>query len=487
MRDDCNHDNYDLDTGASWDLGISGKSSQEDGKVETKFIWRLNPFAFRTLARTIHNNWRNISTHSGHLDFFVVRVQGRDKLTINELPTSSLCGLTLGIGQIFGYTCRVSTNLSMSNFPLNTASINHAKLSSNISLSCVVQDTRSETETERFVKTTRELSADDETSTGLRIGSHKRSDRFQNTSASKSHTFNKLEGKKWKVMLKDDTQNVHQQLDRKASKSFICKSQVAHLDAQHWMEIDASLFKVRSKTYLSNRLKVPSCSNLLRLITVDFIEVSSPIMTGICSHPNERIQSWLAAEKGLDKEENPLYDIDHHQNAMPKFVLCINFVIPGPPHYHFVMYFAVDDFACLGIHGEGTNNNKEPHSKLLDNFLFGPSDEFRNEVLKIIPRIVKGNIFLKGAVGNTPVLLGQRLKPTYVQTDRFLEVIIDVSTHAMTERLLKLATAYGSETVAEFGFVLEGKTEQTLPENILGSIRLQSSGFDGKIRFVDGP
>lgn len=42
-----------------------------------------------------------------------------------------------------------------------------------------------------------------------------------------------------------------------------------------------------------------------------------------------------------------------------------------------------------------------------------------------------------------------------------------------------------SKIVAEFGFVLEGDDESVLPENILGSIRLQSSDFDGKFRLVD--
>lgn len=61
------------------------------------------------------------------------------------------------------------------------------------------------------------------------------------------------------------------------------------LGKHHWKEIEASLFKVRGKSYMSNRKKVPSKPNLFRLITVDLVEVAKPIMTGFCTHPKERV------------------------------------------------------------------------------------------------------------------------------------------------------------------------------------------------------
>ena len=233
-----------------------------------------------------------------------------------------------------------------------------------------------------------------------------------------------------------------------------------------------------------------------------------------------QVQKWLAIEKTSSNQDKIPNEIQDDSHVMPEFVFCVNVVLPGPPTYHFVIYFAVDDCASLGIRGKGSKNDTKPHSALLDDFFFGPSDEFRNEVFKVLPRIVEGNVFLKAAVGNNPMLIGKRLKPTYIQTDNFLEMIIDVSSHAMTDRLVKsaqknvsfscnlprllnyiyscmfltiLATCITnlpsklktSQIIAEFGFVLEGKTESTLPENILGSVRLQSSKFDGNLRFVD--
>jgi len=238
---------------------------------------------------------------------------------------------------------------------------------------------------------------------------------------------------------------------------------------------------------MSDKSKTPSSPNLFRLITVDFIQASESIMTGFCTHPKERVQKWLADEKMLMDQNKILQERQPGTHMMPKFVFCINITLPGTPNHHFIMYWAIDDFASHGIRGQGSKKDVKPHSKLLDDFFFGPSDKFRNKVLKVIPRIIEGNVFLKAVIGSSPLLLGKQLKPTYIRSDRFLEVIIDVSSSrsAMTETLVKKARSSKSKIVAEFGFVLEGNDESVLPENILGSIRLQSSDFDGKFRLVD--
>jgi len=264
------------------------------------------------------------------------------------------------------------------------------------------------------------------------------------------------------------------------------ESRVTGLDGKHWMTIDASLFAVRGKTYLSDGIKVPSCPSLLRLITVDFVEVSEPMLTGFCSHPKEMVQKWLSLEK--KKTDEGIVE-PRSTHTMPEFVFCVNMIIPGPPHYHFLLYFAVDDLSRLGIQRRGLDSTisrtSESQSNLLNDFFFGPSDELRNKTLKMITRIVKGNIFLKAAVGSKPMILGKTLKQSFIKSERFLEVIIDLGTSTMTDKLLKLATAYGSEIIAEFGFLLEGNIQSNLPENIIGAVRLQNRGFDGKIRFVE--
>ena len=45
-------------------------------------------------------------------------------------------------------------------------------------------------------------------------------------------------------------------------------------------------------------------------------------------------------------------------------------------------------------------------------------------------------------VGSKPALLGLTLKQTYVRTDRFLEVVVDVSSSALATKIVKCALGF---------------------------------------------
>ena len=65
-----------------------------------------------------------------------------------------------------------------------------------------------------------------------------------------------------------------------------------------WAEPEASSFRVRGKTYKSDNTKEISGPRLFRLFAADIVEADIPIMTGMCSHPKERVQ--LAIKRELD-------------------------------------------------------------------------------------------------------------------------------------------------------------------------------------------
>uniref|UniRef100_A0A6S8UH01 Protein ENHANCED DISEASE RESISTANCE 2 C-terminal domain-containing protein n=1 Tax=Chaetoceros debilis TaxID=122233 RepID=A0A6S8UH01_9STRA len=245
----------------------------------------------------------------------------------------------------------------------------------------------------------------------------------------------------------------------------------------HWKEMDASTFNVRGTNYIKNGKKVASSPNLLRLIAVDFVEVSEPIMTGFCSHPNGRVQGMLHCER----QQIPL---SSKMDKMPPFVFCMNMVLPGPPHYHLVMYYAVDNLEELGL-SDGPKSKSKPFSKILKQFLFGSSDGHRNQVLKIIPLVKEGSFLLKRAIGSKPLILGKYLDQKFVQGERFLEAIVDVSSSVTTQKLLKLSAAYKTKVAVGMAFVLEAKEEADLPEAVLGSVELNNDNFEGDVRFFD--
>lgn len=211
---------------------------------------------------------------------------------------------------------------------------------------------------------------------------------------------------------------------------------LAPLDITSWSEPDATSFRVRGKNYVMDRKKIPSESSLFQLISVDLVQVEKPIYTGFCTHPDERVQQGLMKEKSSKGTSI----------RFPPFVFCVNIVIPGPPHYHLLMYYEVDDISLINPQCiDSTDYNKlTPFQKLASKFFFGESDDFRNSTFKLVPRIVQGNMAVKAAVGSTPTIMGRKLTQTYIRTDRFLELIIDVGSSKIATKIVKLAKGYVS-------------------------------------------
>ena len=193
-----------------------------------------------------------------------------------------------------------------------------------------------------------------------------------------------------------------------------------------WSEPSSESVQVRGPRYLKDRKKVPSEASAFQLLTVDVVKTKQPILTGLCAHPEERIQKALAREEQTGRKE------------LPAFVFAVNLVVPGNSScVHSVFYFGVDD-------KETIQDNTTPFGRVASKFFFGESDEFRNETFKLIPKIVDGNILVRKAVGSKPAILGKKIKQTYVRTDRYMEVIVDIASDRIAQNIVKLSIGYVS-------------------------------------------
>eukprot|EP00562_Extubocellulus_spinifer_P005857 CAMPEP_0178520734 /NCGR_PEP_ID=MMETSP0696-20121128/27567_1 /TAXON_ID=265572 /ORGANISM="Extubocellulus spinifer, Strain CCMP396" /LENGTH=1252 /DNA_ID=CAMNT_0020151621 /DNA_START=173 /DNA_END=3932 /DNA_ORIENTATION=- len=237
-----------------------------------------------------------------------------------------------------------------------------------------------------------------------------------------------------------------------------------------WAAPDANSFLTRGKKYLSDRKKYNAGDSVFRLFAVDMVEVDGTIYSGMCAHPNERVQRALRREQqGLPSD-------------LPPFVVAINIAVAGPPWYHMVFYYAVDDKSLI----DGTNGT--PFSKLANEFFFGDSDEMRDETFKMIPRIVEGNFIVRKAVGSTPAIMGNKLKQHYIHNDRYFELLLDTGSSSVAAGVIRLVLGYSKTVVVDMAFLLEGKDESTLPEKIFGAVRLKHYVFGKKLtRFLEAP
>jgi hypothetical protein len=246
-----------------------------------------------------------------------------------------------------------------------------------------------------------------------------------------------------------------------------------HVNQEKWAEPDPTAFRVRGPSYLQNRVKVNSGPSIGRLICSDIVTVDEPLFSGISTHPADRIQLGLEREKEQLKKGA--------KSTMPPFVFVVNISLPGPPFYHGVFYYAIDDMSTI----DGSDGS--PSSKLCKEFFFGDSDEFRDKTFKMIPAIIEGNFIVRQAVGSTPAIMGTKLRQLYVKSDRFFEVILDCGSSAVATGVIRLSLGYAKTLVIDMGFVLEGDEEEYLPERIMGCVRTKNPEFGPFLRKVETP
>lgn len=242
------------------------------------------------------------------------------------------------------------------------------------------------------------------------------------------------------------------------------------LRLEAWSEPTAETFQVRGANYLRDRAKVPSQEAAFRLLTVDIVQAEVPIYMGLCAHPEERIQQALKRERETGKKE------------LPPFVFAVNLCVPGDRTYHQVSYFAVDNF-------DEIEDPTTPFGRLMNRFIFGDSDEFRLQTFKLIPRIVEGNFVVRKAVGSKPTILGRKIKHYFIRGPNYFEILVDIASDPVAQRIVKLALGCAKTLVVDMMFLLEGAEEQYLPERAFGGVRLKNVDFkekDGK-RAVQSP
>ena len=240
-----------------------------------------------------------------------------------------------------------------------------------------------------------------------------------------------------------------------------------------YAEPDSNSFRVRGRTYKKDKLKINAGSSIGKLTAVDVVLVDAPIFSGFSTHPTERIQIALEREKHLKAKGL--------KSDLPPFVFILNIVLPGPPFYHGVFYYAIDDMSCI----DGTDGTAS--SKLCNDFFFGASDEFRHKTFKLIPQIVEGNFLVRKAVGSTPAIMGTKLRQLYVRNERFMEVILDCGSSSVATGVIRLSLGYAKTLVIDMGFLFEGNDETTLPERVFGAVRIKNLVFGPHLRKVEQP
>ncbi|XP_057989406.1 protein ENHANCED DISEASE RESISTANCE 2-like isoform X2 [Hevea brasiliensis] len=187
-----------------------------------------------------------------------------------------------------------------------------------------------------------------------------------------------------------------------------------------WAAADPSTFLIRGKNYLKDHEKVKAKGTLMEMIGAD----------------------WLRS----NQRENDL-------GSRPDSIV----QVPGSTMYTLALYYML----------------KTPleETPLLQNFVNG-DDAYRNSRFKLIPYISKGSWIVKQSVGKKACLVGQALEVNYFRGKNYLELEVDVGSSTVARGVVSLVLGYLTNLVIEMAFLIQGETEEELPEFLLGTCRL---------------
>ncbi|KAK7383408.1 hypothetical protein VNO78_29087 [Psophocarpus tetragonolobus] len=220
-----------------------------------------------------------------------------------------------------------------------------------------------------------------------------------------------------------------------------------HSGTNGWSSPPGSVFSLRSSNFITNRQKSPAGDYLLKPAGMDWFR-SNAKLEHVLSRADNRLMQALRRSQALGE-------------SLKSFVFAVNLQIPGAKDHHSaVFYFATEDPDPLRT------------GSLLNRFVYG-DDAFRNQRFKLVNRMVKGPWIVKKSVGNhSACLLGKALNCTYHGGANYLEIDIDIGSSAIASAILHLALGCVTAITIDMGFVVEGQTEEELPERLIGAVRV---------------
>ena len=210
-----------------------------------------------------------------------------------------------------------------------------------------------------------------------------------------------------------------------------------------WTPLDASELVVRGPNYLQDKIKIPSAPAMFEMLCFDLFYTDYPVP---CVSANKECKAyWL---------------LKHDPDL---FTFTINWRLH--PMQATVTY-GVRKSQCEWMQKDC------PERILLERFLEGTHD-MRCNTVKVIPKVTEGPWLVRKAVGQTPAILGKKLKCDYhEEPGRYFEAEYDVLSTTAAKSMIGLIVGAAKRLVIDVGIVLEAKEVDELPERVLGGFRI---------------
>jgi hypothetical protein len=228
-----------------------------------------------------------------------------------------------------------------------------------------------------------------------------------------------------------------------------------------WSQPPASFVKVRGRSYLKDRKKIPSSSSLFTSIGMDFIKRDD--LPKKKKQQKEGIQgestaTWSFREDLFhsDSNDNGGGQKDAKDNNVRPFLLTVKFILPaGSLHLYFIP--ALQTLPPLWL-----------------TFL-NSSDEYRSQRFKFLPEISVGPSIVKQLVGNRPLLIAKKVPTEFAGSlaENYLDITMNVAQgSAFASSLTSRIVGKSAAVDVDFAFIIESLEEAELPEVVLAMVRM---------------
>jgi hypothetical protein len=153
----------------------------------------------------------------------------------------------------------------------------------------------------------------------------------------------------------------------------------------------------------------------------------------------------------------------------PPFIFCVNFALPRAPA------LKPDEFVNVVLYfGRVGKSDNAVFEALWDKFR-AMTPQQRGSRLKLLPVIVVGPQAFQNSIANKPTIIGTKLKTTYYDSDHHMECIVDVGSSLLASQMWKMMLPQSKYLAMDFAWVIEGQSEDELPEVVLGCAHLSRS------------
>lgn len=222
-----------------------------------------------------------------------------------------------------------------------------------------------------------------------------------------------------------------------------------------WSEPPVSIFQVRGPNYFDDKKKVNSAPYLLQGRGVDL----------------------FLTEKATDLDSKTKIMFNGKLRRQPTIGVDFSF-----PWGNMILYYQVPNHLEPYLLQE--TNTVDPKlttaEQTLARWLLGDTD-YKNERLKLIPFVAEGPWVVRNMVTGRPAIIGKKLKVSYKLYKEpgqraFLRCTLDIgSSSATAKRIVSVCRRYMSALTVDIGFVIQAETQEELPEQMMGSLRIHGA------------